>query len=51
MEGWDELRQADNSDLTKTKVAQDELDIIFVRCFSTEAGAEVLGYLKSMTLD
>ena len=51
MEGWDELRQADNSDLTKTKVAQDELDIIFVRCFSTEAGAEVLEHLKSMTLD
>lgn len=51
MEGWDGLRQAENSDLTKTKIAQDELDIVFVRCFSTEAGIEVLDYLKSMTLD
>jgi hypothetical protein len=24
---------------------------MFVRCFATEAGAEVLKYLKSMTLD
>lgn len=51
MEGWDELRQADNADLTKTKIAQDELDLMFVRCFSTEAGTQVLEYLTSMTLD
>lgn len=51
MEGWDSMRPADNSGLAKSKLAQDELDIVFVRCFSTEAGAEVLAYLQSMTLD
>jgi len=51
MEGWESLRQADNSALVKDKIAQDELDLMFVRCFSTEAGAEVLDYLKSVTLD
>ena len=51
MEGWESLRQADNSALAKNKVAQNDLDIMFVRCFSTEAGAEVLEYLKSMTLN
>jgi hypothetical protein len=51
MEGWDSLRQADNTDLAKKHIAQDELDLVFVRCFSTEAGVEVLDYLKSMTLD
>lgn len=50
-EGWDALRQADNTDLVKHQVTQDELDITFTRCFSTEAGAEVLAYLKNMTLD
>jgi hypothetical protein len=51
MEGWESLRQADNTALAKNKVAQNDLDIMFVRCFSTESGAEVLEYLKSMTLD
>lgn len=51
MEGWDSLRQSDNTDLASHQIAQDELDILFVRCFATEAGAEVLTYLKSMTLD
>ena len=51
MEGWDELRPADNSDLTKHKKMQDELDLEFVRCFSTEAGQVVLNYLKSVTLE
>ena len=51
MEGWESLRPADNEQLTQNKVAHDELDLMFVRCFSTEAGAEVLDYLKSMTLD
>jgi len=51
MEGWESLRQADNEQFQKQKIAHDELDLLFVRCFSTEAGAEVLDYLKSMTLD
>lgn len=51
MEGWESLRQADNTELAQTKIAQDDLNIMFVRCFSTEAGAEVLEYLKSMTLN
>jgi len=46
MEGWESLRPADNEQLTQNKVAHDELDLMFVRCFSTEAGAEVLDYLK-----
>lgn len=50
-EGWDALRPADNVDLTKHKATQDELDLEFVRCFSTEAGANVLQYLRSVTLD
>tara|TARA_S200002703_G_C3731370_1_gene224789 strand:+ start:352 stop:615 length:264 start_codon:yes stop_codon:yes gene_type:complete len=51
MEGWESLRQADNTELAQNKIAQDDLNIMFVRCFSTEAGAEVLEYLKSMTLN
>jgi hypothetical protein len=51
MEGWESLRQADNTELAQNKIAQDDMNIMFVRCFSTEAGAEVLEYLKSMTLD
>ena len=51
MEGWDSLLQADNTDLAKKSIAQDELDLMFVRCFSTESGVEVLDYLKSVTLD
>ncbi len=51
MEGWESLRPADNEQLSQNKIAHDELDLMFVRCFSTEAGAEVLDYLKSMTLD
>lgn len=51
MEGWESLRQADNTELAQNKIAQDDLNIMFVRCFSTEAGAEVLEHLKSMTLN
>lgn len=50
-EGWDSLRQAENTDLAKYKTTQDELDLEFVRCFSTEAGMAVMQYLKSVTLD
>lgn len=48
---WDDLRPADNQHLLDNKLAQDELDIQFVRCFSTEYGQEVIRYLKSVTLD
>tara|TARA_R110000796_G_scaffold66115_1_gene152350 strand:+ start:107 stop:370 length:264 start_codon:yes stop_codon:yes gene_type:complete len=51
MEGWDSLNQAENSDLAKQGLAQNEIDVLFVRCFATEAGAAVLGHLTSMTLD
>ncbi|HEY7805082.1 MAG TPA: hypothetical protein VIC30_11715 [Orrella sp.] len=51
MEGWDSLREADNAGLAQNKIAQDDLDLAFVRCFATEAGAEVLEYLKSVTLN
>lgn len=51
MEGWDGLRQSDNAHLKETKIAQEDLNLAFVRCFSTEAGAEVLEYLKRVTLE
>ncbi len=50
MEGWEGLREADTSTLPVDQKAND-LDTNFVRCFSTEAGQEVLGYLKSVTVD
>jgi len=51
MEGWDGLREADNYHLQENKISQDDIDIAYVRCFSTEAGQEVLDHLKAMTLD
>ena len=51
MEGWDGLREADNNHLQEKKISQDDIDIAYVRCFSTEAGQEVLDHLKAMTLD
>jgi hypothetical protein len=51
MEGWDSLRQSDNEHLQKNKLAQDDINVLYVRCFSTEAGIEVLEHLKSVTLD
>lgn len=51
MEGWDSLRDADNHHLKEQKVSQDDIDIAFVRCFSTEAGQQVIDHLKAMTLD
>ncbi len=48
---WDDLRPADNDYLQAHKLSQEEMDIAFVRCFSTEYGQEVIKYLKSMTLD
>jgi hypothetical protein len=51
MEGWDSLRPSDNTHLHKSRIAQDDLNTAFVRCFSTEAGGEVLEYLKHVTLD
>lgn len=51
MEGWDSLRVTDNAHLDKGQMAQDDLNLAFVRCFSTEAGVEVLDYLKGVTLE
>ena len=51
MEGWDGLRESDNRHLLDKKISQDDLDLAFVRCFSNEAGQEVLEYLKGTTLD
>ena len=51
MEGWDGLREAENLHLKDTKISQDDNDIAYVRCFSTEAGQEVIDHLKAMTLD
>lgn len=51
MEGWDGLREADNHHLQENKISQDDIDVAYVRCFSTEAGQEVLDHLKAMTLD
>jgi hypothetical protein len=51
MEGWDSLRQSDNEHLQQNKLAQDDINVLYVRCFSTEAGIEVLEHLKSVTLD
>ena len=50
MEGWDGLREADASALPVNQKS-DDLDTNFVRCFSTDAGQEVLAYLKAMTVD
>jgi len=51
MEGWDSLRPSENAHLHKSRIAQDDLNTAFVRCFSTEAGIEVLEHLKQVTLD
>lgn len=51
MEGWDGLRESDNRHLLDKKISQDDLDLAFVRCFSTEAGQEVLEYLRGVTVD
>lgn len=51
MEGWDSLRPADNEHLKETQSTQNDLDILYVRCFSSEAGIEVLNHLKAVTLD
>lgn len=50
MEDWDALRDQDAAILPVTQRSQD-IDLSFVRCFSTEAGQEVLEYLKGLTLD
>ena len=49
MEGWDGLREAETSTLPVDQKGQD-LDKNFVRCFSTEAGQQVLEYLKAVTI-
>lgn len=51
MEGWEGLRAADNEQAKKTQDKQFDLDICFVRCFSTGEGQKVLEYLESVTLD
>ncbi|HEY7804221.1 MAG TPA: hypothetical protein VIC30_07285 [Orrella sp.] len=51
MDGWDDLREADNAQWKELRISQDDLNIAFLRCFTTEAGQEVLDYLKAMTLD
>ena len=51
MEGWDSLRQADNEHLKESQATQSDLDVLYVRCFSTEAGIEVLNHHKAVTLD
>ncbi|HEY7803810.1 MAG TPA: hypothetical protein VIC30_05185 [Orrella sp.] len=51
MEGWDGLREAENMHLRDQAISQDDIDIAYVRCFSTEAGQEVIAHLKAMTLD
>lgn len=48
MEGWDGLREAS---VLPVNQKSNDLDANFVRCFSTEAGQEVLAYLKAMTVD
>lgn len=50
MEDWDALRDQDAAILSATQASED-IDLAFVRCFSTEAGQEVLEYLKGVTLD
>ena len=50
MAEWDALRDQDAVVLPATQKSED-IDLSFVRCFSTEAGQEVLEYLKGVTLD
>jgi len=50
MEDWDALRDQDAAILPVMQRSQD-IDLSFVRCFSTEAGQEVLEYLKGLTLN
>jgi hypothetical protein len=51
MEGWDDLRDADNAHLAANQASQEEINTAFVRCFSTEAGQTVLDFLRGMTLE
>lgn len=48
-EGWDDLRERPFD--APTGKTNNDVDIQFVRCFSTEAGQQVLEYLKKMTID
>jgi len=50
MEGWDGLREQ-VAEVTSSDQKNNDIDLQFVRCFSTEAGIEVLEYLKGVTLD
>lgn len=49
-DGWDNLFSEAES-ILPVEQKQDDTDLQFVRCFSTEAGQEVLEYLKSVTVD
>lgn len=49
-EGWSGLREAAVQTVDSGQKGND-IDLQFVRCFSTEAGQEVLSYLKAMTID
>lgn len=49
-EGWDDLREEVTQAADATQ-KNDDIDIQYVRCFSTEAGMKVLEYLKGMTID
>lgn len=50
MEGWDGLREQ-VVEVASSDQKNNDIDIQFVRCFSTEAGIEVLEYLKGVTID
>lgn len=49
-EGWDSFF-AEAESVLPAEQKTDDIDLKFVRCFSTEAGQEVLEYLKSVTID
>jgi len=48
-EGWDDLREG--TQVTSADQPNNDTDVQFVRCFSTEAGQKVLEYLKGITID
>lgn len=50
MEGWEGLREQ-VTEVAPSDQKNNDIDLQFVRCFSTEAGVEVLEYLKGVTID
>jgi hypothetical protein len=51
MEGWDSLRQADNTDFKKKLTDADDFARICLRAFTTEEGQKVMEWLEETYVD